>query len=162
MFCLMNDGTAVLNGRQCLFTLNKPRFYMKKLVESVRKRPINLILLISVIIAYLFNNLFLKEQSSGLLRLFFVGYFNDLICPLFFFSYANMLLITVNKEITRLWVTCLISFCTSCVWEFVAPLMKPSSTTDPLDIVCYVTGGIVYWAILRYIKNKNEGTRSNL
>ena len=36
---------------------------MKKLVESVRKRPINLILLISVIIAYLFNNLFLKEQG---------------------------------------------------------------------------------------------------
>ena len=30
------------------------------------------------------------------------------------------------------------------------------------EFVCYVTGGIVYWAILRYIKNKNEGTRSNL
>ncbi len=52
---------------------------MKKLVDSIRKRPINLILLISVISMYLFNNLFLKEHSSGLLRLFFVCYFNDLI-----------------------------------------------------------------------------------
>ena len=91
--------------------------------------------------------------------MFFIGYFNDLICPLFFFSYANMLLITVGKEIARLWVICLVSLCTSCVWEFVAPLMKPSSTTDPLDIFCYITGGVVYWAILRYIKNKTEGTR---
>lgn len=132
---------------------------MKKLVESIRKRPINLILIIFVISAYLFNNLFVKEHSSGLLRLFFVGYFNDLICPLFFFSYANMLLITVNKEISLLWVTCLISLCTSCVWEFVAPLMKPSSTTDPLDIVCYVIGGIMYWTILHYIKNRDERTR---
>lgn len=132
---------------------------MKKIVESIRKRPVNLMLLILVVFAYWINNLFLKEHSGGLLRVFFIGYFNDLICPLFFFSYANMLLITVGKEIARLWVIFLVSLCTSCVWEFVAPLMKPSSTTDPLDIFCYITGGVVYWAILRYIKNKTEGTR---
>lgn len=132
---------------------------MKKIVESIRKRPVNLMLLILVVFAYWINNLFLKEHSGGLLRVFFIGYFNDLICPLFFFSYANMLLITVGKEIARLWVICLVSLCTSCVWEFVAPLMKPSSTTDPLDIFCYITGGVVYWAILRYLKNKTEGTR---
>lgn len=132
---------------------------MKKIVESIRKRPVNLMLLILVVFAYWINNLFLKEHSGGLLRVFFIGYFNDLICPLFFFSCANMLLITVGKEIARLWVICLVSLCTSCVWEFVAPLMKPSSTTDPLDIFCYITGGVVYWAILRYIKNKTEGTR---
>lgn len=132
---------------------------MKKIVESIRKRPVNLMLLILVVFAYWINNLFLKEHSGGLLRVFFIGHFNDLICPLFFFSYANMLLITVGKEIARLWVICLVSLCTSCVWEFVAPLMKPSSTTDPLDIFCYITGGVVYWAILRYIKNKTEGTR---
>ena len=139
--------------------LNKLRLYMKKIVESIRKRPVNLMLLILVVFAYWIKNLFLKEHSGGLLRVFFIGYFNDLICPLFFFSYANMLLITVDKEIARLWVICLVSLCTSCVWEFVAPLMKPSSTTDPLDIFCYITGGVVYWAILRYIKNKTEGTR---
>ena len=132
---------------------------MKKRGESIRKRPGNLMLLILVVFAYWINNLFLKEHSGGRLRVFFIGYFNDLICPLFFFSYANMLLITVGKEIARLWVICLVSLCTSCVWEFVAPLMKPSSTTDPLDIFCYITGGVVYWAILRYIKNKTEGTR---
>ena len=63
---------------------------MKKIVESIRKRPVNLMLLILVVFAYWINNLFLKEHSGGLLRVFFIGYFNDLICPLFFFSYANM------------------------------------------------------------------------
>lgn len=129
---------------------------MKKIVESIRKRPINLILIVFVISAYLLNIFFLKDYSHRLLKLFFVCYFNDLICPLFFFSYANMLLITVSREITRLWLICLISVCTSCVWEFVAPLMKPSSTADPLDILCYITGGILYWVILRYIKNKGK------
>ena len=89
--------------------LNKLRLYMKKIVESIRKRPVNLMLLILVVFAYWINNLFLKEHSGGLLRVFFIGYFNDLICPLFFFSYANMLLITVGKEIARLWVICLVS-----------------------------------------------------
>ncbi len=86
---------------------------MKKLCNSIQKRPINLILMLSVALLYLFNNLFLKEHSSGVFWLFFVCYFNDLICPLFFFSYANLLLITVNREITRLWVICLISIAAS-------------------------------------------------
>ena len=134
---------------------------MKKILVSIRKRPVNLILIFVVIAAYLLNNLYLKSHTVGVVRLFFIGYFNDFICPLFFFSYANLLLITVNKEITRLWATCLISFLTGCIWEFVTPLMKSSSITDPLDIVCYVTGGIVYWAILRCIQNKNEGRRGD-
>ena len=132
---------------------------MEKLVESIRKRPINLVLLIFVISAYLLNNLFLKEHSRGFLWLFFVCYFNDLICPLLFFSYANILLIMIGREIEHLWLICLISLCTSCVWEFIAPLMKPSSTTDPLDVLCYTIGGIVYWGILHYFKNKDKRTQ---
>ena len=101
---------------------------------------------------------FIDIYTNGNVRLFFICYFNDLICPLFFFSYANMLLNTVDKEINRIWAICLVSLCTSCVWEFVAPFIKPSSITDPLDIVCYMTGGIMYWAILRCIKIRTKNT----
>lgn len=38
---------------------------MKKIVESIRKRPVNLMLLILVVFAYWINNLFLKEHSGG-------------------------------------------------------------------------------------------------
>ena len=125
---------------------------MKKIVESAKKRPINLVLIGLVICAYWLNNSFLKVHSEGIVQMFLICYFNDLICPLFFFSYANLLLLTVKKEIRKLWVVISISICTSFVWEFVAPFIKPSSTTDPLDILCYVTGGIVYWAILHFEK----------
>lgn len=131
---------------------------MIKLIKSIQKRPINIILVVIVLVAYFVNNKFLKIYTNGNVRLFFICYFNDLICPLFFFSYANMLLNTVDKEINRLWVICLVSLCTSCVWEFVAPLIKPSSTTDPFDIVCYIIGGIVYWAILRCVKIRTKNT----
>lgn len=127
---------------------------MDKITQSIKKRPINIVLIIAVVIAYFINNNFLKIYTHGNMKLFFICYFNDLICPLLFFSYANILLITINKEITHIWVICLVSLCTSCIWEFVAPLLKPSSTTDPLDIVCYMIGGIVYWAILRHIKKR--------
>ncbi len=38
------------------------------------------------------------------------------------------------------------------IWEYVTPVMKPSSISDPIDIVCYVCGGIIYWLILRISK----------
>lgn len=128
---------------------------MKKIVESIKKRPINLFLIIFVLCAYWINNYFLKVHCTGILKLFFVCYFNDLICLLFFFSYANLLLITVNREISKLRYYILISLCTSCVWEFIAPLLKSSSTTDVNDIVCYLIGGIFYWLILTIIKKKD-------
>ena len=125
---------------------------MKKLRESIRKRPINLVLLLGVLGLYFLNNLYLKAHLDGWLQTFFVCFFNDLMCPLFFFSYANMLLLTINKEWHRLWFICLIGICVSFVWEFFAPVIKPTSTTDPLDILCYMVGSVVYWAILHLVR----------
>ena len=78
-------------------------------------------------------------------------YFNDLICPLLFFSYANLLLLTVDKEITQLWLTCLVGLCASCFWEFGAPYIKSTAITDPIDIAFYLAGSIIYWGILRCV-----------
>lgn len=128
---------------------------MKKLYNSVQKRPINIILLVCVIGLYFINNHHLKVHTVGNIQLFFICYFNDLMCPLFFFSYANLLLITVNKELYRLYSICAVGICTSLVWEFFAPVIKPSTTTDFIDIICYMTGSLIYWAILHFIRKKN-------
>lgn len=94
------------------------------------------------------NNRYLKLCFTGPARLFFVGYFNDLICPLLFFSYANLLLLTVQKELRRLWHILLIGLCVSAVWEGVAPLVKPTAVADPLDVVCYLIGSAAYGGLL--------------
>lgn len=128
---------------------------MRKIYNSAQKRPINIILLVCVIGLYFVNNHYLKAHTMGNIRLFFICYFNDLMCPLFFFSYANLLLITVNKELHRFWSIIAVGICTSLVWEFFAPLIKPSSTTDLVDIICYMSGSVIYWAILHFMRKKD-------
>ncbi len=75
---------------------------MKGILQSIRKRPLNIILIFIGAMLYLINNLFLKENLPRTISWFFTGYFNDLICPLIFFSYANMLLLTTGRELQRL------------------------------------------------------------
>ena len=129
---------------------------MKKLNISIKKRPINVILLFCVSGLYFINNHYFKNYSSGNIQLFFICYFNDLLCPLFFFSYSNLLLLTIDKELCKIKSICIVGICVSLIWEFFAPLIKPSSTTDLIDIICYMIGSITYWGITRYMYKKNE------
>lgn len=110
-------------------------------------KPINLILLMAVSIIYFVNNIFLKSHTSGILNYFCICYLNDLMCPLFFLSYSNILLISIRKEIVATRTVILICFLCGLVWEFFAPLLKPDSTTDLMDILCYIFGGVIYLLI---------------
>ncbi len=126
---------------------------MSLIIKSIRKRPLNIILIQLAIVAYLINNLFFKVYTSGAVQHFFVCYFNDLICPLLFFSYMNILLITLNIEINKLWTVLLIAICIGCVWELITPLIKTSSIRDPVDFLCYIIGSVLYWLILCFTSN---------
>ena len=108
---------------------------------------------------YLANNLIIKPNSDGILHMFFCCYFNDLICPLFFFAYTNMLLLTVDKELTNFWAICGMGVVVSVAWEYGAPYLKPSSVSDPVDIVCYIAGSVLYWGLLKlyiYIQKRKS------
>lgn len=130
---------------------------MYKLIDRIKKRPLNIILIFIVAILYVVNNIWLKDLVPYNIRWFFVCYFNDLICPLLFLSYCNLLLLTTNREVTSLKALFLIGLAVGAIWEFGAPILKPTSTTDLMDIVCYLMGSILYWFILRL--NIKEKTR---
>lgn len=106
-------------------------------------------LILLTIVLYVVNNLFFKWKTHGWIQIFFISYFNDLICPLLFLSYVNILMMTTGKEIKRLPVLLLLALVASLVWEFVAPIVKPTSVTDLIDIVCYLVGSVVYWLLMR-------------
>lgn len=106
-------------------------------------------LILLTIVLYVVNNLFFKWKTHGWIQIFFISYFNDLICPLLFLSYVNILMMTTGKEIKRLSVLLLLALVASLVWEFVAPIVKPTSVTDLIDIVCYLVGSVVYWLLMR-------------
>ena len=37
------------------------------------------------------------------------------------------------------------------VWEFFAPVIKPSSVTDVKDLMCYILGTFLYWCIIKLV-----------
>lgn len=126
---------------------------MNKILSSIKQRKINLILMVTVLFLYLINNMHLKKNTSGHFRCFFICYFNDLICPLFFISYCNILLITINKEMVKLRWILLLGFCAGLIWEYIGPIIKPSSVKDYLDLVCYMIGSVLYWVIIKLSHN---------
>jgi len=134
---------------------------MKKLLFSIKTRPLNIILIAIVLILYFLNNNVFKVYTTGLLQRFFISYFNDLMCPLFFVSYSNLLLITVNKEMRKLHWILLLCLSAGLLWEFVAPLVKHSSVTDFFDLLCYLIGAAVYWLILTFTINGKMRTKHN-
>lgn len=125
---------------------------MKKILISVKSNPINLILMVIVFVLYFFNNIILKKYTNGLIQYFFICYFNDLICPLLFFSYSNMLLISVNKELKSLKWIMLMGLCSGLIWELFAPIIKSSSVTDIVDLIAYLFGTFLYWCIIKLYK----------
>ena len=133
---------------------------MKKLLrhigESIRKKPVNLILMLVVLCLYFLNNLLLKSHATGWLQYFMICHFNDLICPLFFFGYCNLLLITADKEIKKLPWILLLGLCSGLVWEFLAPVFKPSAVTDLVDLLCYLLGTFLYWCILKLTPERRK------
>ena len=116
---------------------------------SIKEKPINLVLMVLVICLYLLNNLIFKQQTTGIIQYFMICHFNDLICPMFFLSYSNVLLISINREMTNLKELIIFGFCAGVVWEFFAPLIKASSTPDIVDLICYLLGTTLYWWIQR-------------
>ena len=125
-----------------------------KILNSIHRRPFNIISMVIVSALYVLNNTCIKPNTIGKFHVFMVSYFNDLICPLWFLAYVNLLLITNDKEIIHLWKLLTICLMAGLVWEFVAPLVKKGSVTDPLDLVCYAIGTLAYWIILKGVTRK--------
>ena len=94
-------------------------------------------------------NIKLKNNTEGLIQRFLICHFNDLMCPLLFISYSNMLLITVNKELTKLTWIMVLGIFSGLVWEFVAPVIKPSAVIDVIDLLFYALGTFLYWCIIK-------------
>ena len=115
-----------------------------------------------VFFLYLINNSVLKGLfKHTCAEWFFIGYFNDLICPIGFLSYLNIVGSFSNKRIERLLEIQIWMLGAGLVWEFVAPIAKPGSVTDLWDLMCYQFGGILYYLIIilkkRFIeRGKNE------
>lgn len=102
-----------------------------------------------VLFLYSLNNLVLKKYTHGVIQIFLICHFNDLICPLFFISFSNLPLIVVNKDIKKLKTIMLFGFCSGMKLEFVAPIINHRSVTDILGLLFYIIGSSLYWCSIK-------------
>ncbi len=92
------------------------------------------------------------ELKSWLDWAFVHCYMNDCLAGVTLVSYANLLCLGARREdlcLTTPSRIAILMLCVGLFWEFVTPLYRTDSIRDPLDLLAYVAGGIIYWAILR-------------
>lgn len=125
-------------------------------IMSRLDKRINIYLLASSVLCYLHNNFVFKVTTSGPIRYICKCYLNDYLAGIFILSLANIFLLDYGRELIHLKEILLFILSASFVWEFTAPLIQNSSTTDMLDILVYILGAIVYYVLIKMFKGGND------
>jgi hypothetical protein len=90
---------------------------------------------------YFINNTLLSTPTNIIER-FNAYYLNDMLAPILFLAYINIALyIRSFKDIMT------VTLLAGLFWEYVSPLFKANSVSDPLDICAYMMGGIIFYII---------------
>lgn len=135
---------------------------IKSLFKSCKQVPLNIFLVIIIMLFYSLNRFYLKNLFDGWFGYILKCHFNDFLCGILFIAYSNIFLLTRNKSITKLPIIIPYTFSAGLVWEFVAPYLRQDSTSDWIDVGCYILGGITYWIIYHtYIYIKTERMNKN-
>ena len=133
---------------------------MKNVKRSYNKAPVNFYLVIISFSVYCLNQLFFKAQTNGWIHYLLQCHFNDVLAGLLLMSYSNFLLSIHEKAITKLHQIILYCLLVGLFWEYVIPLIKTNSVSDPIDILCYIIGGMIYWCFYRLTVRTTEKNRS--
>lgn len=112
----------------------------------------NIVIVLLVLIAYIIN-----QNIKNTISLPFVGsfcrcYLNDLMCGIAFPAYCNILLKTKNKALDKLWMIILLMMICGIIWETIPALAFDHGVSDVFDIISYMTGGFIYYLIIRFSK----------
>jgi hypothetical protein len=117
--------------------------------QAIRYRKANLLSMTTAIMIYTLNRMLLIPQTVGPIEYFCRCFLNDLVCPLFFLGYCQILLIWIGYEITTYKYCVLLGMAGGLVWEYVAPRINPKAVSDPMDLLFYFIGISVYYLLLR-------------
>ena len=128
---------------------------MKKFLEN---NKIDICSAIVSIVLYLLNKndffyIIHLQGHSVIVDRILKNHFNDFLAGVLMCSYTHIILcLSKNKKYVRCFekFTGLILFILICgtFWEYTPAFIKKNAVADILDVVAYVIGAIVYWAIL--------------
>ena len=107
---------------------------------------------------YLINRKVRTMTGAGILGYFLRCYFNDLIGSITFMALTNIILLILGfREIVKpVYIEALL-LGAGLFWEYVTPLFRRDTVSDPYDILAYLLGGIMYSLVIYLIQgNKNK------
>lgn len=78
---------------------------------------------------------------------FFSGYFLDILAPIALMGISNAVFCFFNFRVVRIGPTICICVIAGLTWELVAPQLIPWSVSDPVDMLSYLLGGLLYWLL---------------
>lgn len=105
---------------------------------------------------YLLNRTFRSYLPEGALRYFLFCYFNDIVGSVTFMSLVNILLTLLGfQRITKLVYIEVLLLGAGLFWEYAAPLFRSDTFSDPIDLLAYLLGGMIYHIVL-WVKVKKK------
>ena len=120
---------------------------LNRLVHTIKRRPVNIYCIIGSLFLYGINQVLLKNILSGVPGMVCNCYFNDLLCPLFFIAFTELVLLWDGVEIRSFWLMQILIICCGLIWEYVIP--RTNAVADPRDLICYSVGAALYYALMR-------------
>lgn len=112
------------------------------------KRKCNSCCIFFALLVYGVNKLLLFKITTGILEVFCRSFLNDLVCPLFFLGFTNIVFLWVGFELNSYFKCISVGMIAGLVWEYFAPIINNQATTDPWDLLCYFIGTSIYYLIL--------------
>ena len=119
------------------------------LMKWIKQNKIDLLCFVFSGIVYCLNKLILIDNSKGAIHYFLMCYLNDLMAPIFVLAISSMIFQCIGYELNRFSVIMAIGLFAALIWEFVIPMFKAESVTDPIDFLCYIIGAGVFYLIKR-------------
>ena len=118
----------------------------------------NALIIVSSLLLYI-GNQHIKEWMlwPRWIKLVLTCYFNDILAGVLIISYTNFILSFYNggsKEIRSIkYIELLVLVC-GLFWEYISPIFRTDQVTDPIDILAYLAGGIIYYVIRTKLDNR--------
>lgn len=118
-----------------------------QLMDNVKRKNIFLFFISTG--ACLLNQKMKLNISNETLRWFMTCYFNDIVGGIAFAAYCNHIFSYYKGMFQKLWKIELLMLSSGFFWEYLTPLFRYDTISDPWDIVAYMFGGFIYWILLK-------------
>lgn len=114
-------------------------------IEIIVKQSV----MLGVVVAlYLVNRFIFRADPALAFPLTTISvYLPDLMAPIALFSASNIVFALAGFQLRKLLPMMVFCLFACFVWEFIAPMLIPWSVPDPIDIVLYFVGTLLYWLL---------------